>query len=280
MNGKSINVTAPALSPKQRAWLRFKANRRGYISLWVFVAIFLLSLCAEVLSNDKPVMVSYQGSIYFPIIKSYPETVFGGDFETEANYNDAYLTERLTRNGNWVWYAPNRYSYDSINLATDKPNPSPPSAQNLLGTDDRGRDVLARLIYGFRLSVLFALALTVVATRVGILAGALQVPCARIVPKAFTRFANLWFIRPGEFLLNGFRNRDLRTTLCPATKDQQEQRQQAAAITRKLALLKAHGLIVKVQKTHRYQLSAAGKRITTVLLTAYQADVNRLLDAA
>ena len=129
-------------SPGQRAWLRFKANRRGYVSLWIFSALFLLSLCAEVLSNDKPLLVSYHGSFYFPIVKNYPETVFGGDFESEANYNDAYLIERLNTNGNWVWYAPNRYSFETINFATEHPHPAPPSAHNLLGTDDRGRYTL------------------------------------------------------------------------------------------------------------------------------------------
>ena len=168
------SMAAQPLSPKQRAWLRFKSNRRGYVSLWIFLALFILSLFAEVLSNDKPLMVNYQGTLYFPIIKNYPETAFGGDFETEADYNDSYLAERLTQGDNWIGYAPNRYSYESINFTTEQPNPAPPSQENILGTDDRGRDVLARLIYGFRLSVLFALALTVVATVIGILAGALQ----------------------------------------------------------------------------------------------------------
>lgn len=201
MNANPGSAATQPLSPNQRAWLRFKANRRGYVSLWIFMALFLLSLAAEVLSNDKPILLSYQGSLYFPIFKSYPETVFGGDFETEANYNDAYLTGRLTRDGNWVWYAPNRYSYDSINLATEKPNPAPPSQQNLLGTDDRGRDVLARLIYGFRLSVLFAFALTVVATAIGILAGALQGYLGGRFDLFAQRIIEVWSSMPELYLL-------------------------------------------------------------------------------
>ena len=194
-------ISPGPLSPRQRAWHRFKANRRGYVSLWVFLALFMLSLFAEVLSNDQPLVVRYQGSTYFPIIKNYPETVFGGEFETEANYNDSYLTQRLTQEGNWVWYAPNRYSYDTINFATDQPNPAPPSHQNLLGTDDRGRDVLARLIYGFRLSVLFAVALTLVATVIGILAGALQGYLGGRFDLFSQRIIEVWSSMPELYLL-------------------------------------------------------------------------------
>ena len=194
-------TVSPALSPRQRAWLRFKNNRRGYVSLWIFLALFVLSLFAEVLSNDKPLLVNYQGSLYFPIIKNYPETAFGGDFETEANYNDSYLAERLTQGDNWVWYAPNRYSYESINFTTEQPNPAPPSQENILGTDDRGRDVLARLIYGFRLSVLFALALTIVATLIGILAGALQGYLGGRFDLFAQRIIEVWSSMPELYLL-------------------------------------------------------------------------------
>ena len=194
-------MSMPPLSPAQRAWLRFKSHRRGYYSLWIFMALFIVSLGAEVLSNDKPILVHYQGGYYFPIVKNYAETTFGGDFETEANYNDAYLKERLSQNGNWVWYAPNRNSYDTINLATEHPNPAPPSAQNLLGTDDRGRDVLARLIYGFRLSVLFALALTVVATVIGILVGAVQGYFGGRFDLFSQRVMEVWSSMPELYLL-------------------------------------------------------------------------------
>lgn len=200
----AINAPLPSaqpLSPARRAWLRFKTNRRGYVSLWIFMVLFIMSLCAEILSNDKPILVYYQDSFYFPIIKNYPETMFGGDFETEADYNDAYIKGRLTQSGNWVWYAPNRYSYDTINFATEHPNPAPPSAQNFLGTDDRGRDVLARLIYGFRLSVLFALALTVVATAIGIIAGALQGYLGGRFDLFSQRVIEVWGSMPELYLL-------------------------------------------------------------------------------
>ena len=167
------NVRNP-MSPSRRAWRRFRQNRRGYVSLWIFGILFTLSLFAEVLSNDRPLLVHYQDGYYVPFLKAYPETTFGGDFGTEADYNDPFVQELLSRDGNWVVYAPNRYSFGSINYFANQPNPAPPGSVNLLGTDDRGRDVLARLLYGFRLSVLFAFALTVVGTFIGVLLGALQ----------------------------------------------------------------------------------------------------------
>ena len=113
-------------SPGQRAWRRFKNNKRGYYSLWLFSIIFVLSLMAEVLSNDKPIMVSYQSNWYFPIVKSYPETAFGGDFYTEADYHDNYIRDKLTSNGNWMLEPINPYSYDTINYDADNPNPAAP----------------------------------------------------------------------------------------------------------------------------------------------------------
>jgi microcin C transport system permease protein len=190
-----------ALSPSRRAWLRFKSNRRGYVSLWLFVVLFVLSMFAEVLSNDKPLLVYYSGSYYFPIAKTYAETTFGGDFETEADYNDPFIVERISRAGNWVLFAPNRYSYNSINYFAEHPNPAAPSGQNILGTDDRGRDVLARLLYGFRISVLFALALTLIGTLVGILAGALQGYFGGRFDLLFQRFMEVWGSMPELYLL-------------------------------------------------------------------------------
>ena len=188
-------------SPWQRAWLRFKSNRRGYWSLWVFSVLFALSLCAEVLSNDKPLVIHYQGQYYFPIIKTYPETLFGGDFETEADYNDPYVVDKISRGKNWALYPLNHYSFNSINYFADSPNPAPPSRQNFFGTDDRGRDVLARLIYGFRISVLFAMALTLVGTLVGILAGALQGYFGGRFDLLFQRFTEVWGSMPELYLL-------------------------------------------------------------------------------
>src|SRR3989339_618183 len=160
--------------PAYRQWERFKSNRRGYYSLLLFLFFFVICLFAEVISNDKPFLVCYQGHYYFPILKYYPETTFGGDFTTEPDYRDPYMRQRISEHDNFAFFPLNPYSYDSINLATDQPVPSPPTRQNLMGTDDRGRDVLARLIYGFRLSVLFGLALTLIGTLIGIVAGALQ----------------------------------------------------------------------------------------------------------
>ncbi len=189
------------LSPGQRAWRRFRVNRRGRISLWIFAALFGVSLFAEVLSNDKPLFVHYQDGYYFPFLKVYPESAFGGDFETEADYNDPYIQELLSREGGWVLYAPNRHSFNSINYYSERPNPAAPSAENLLGTDDRGRDVLARLLYGFRLSVLFAFALTVVGTFIGILFGALQGYFGGKFDLAFQRFVEIWSSMPELYLL-------------------------------------------------------------------------------
>ncbi|MDH5600913.1 MAG: ABC transporter permease, partial [Gammaproteobacteria bacterium] len=167
-------ITINTSSPYYRNWLRFKNNRRGYISLWVFMVLFILSLFAEVLSNDKPLIIHFNDGYYFPVIKEYSETFFGGDFDTEADYNDPYVRKLLSEGNNWALYPLNPYSYDTINYFTKHPNPAPPSADNLLGTDDHGRDVLARLIYGFRLSVIFALGLTLLGIIMGVVAGAIQ----------------------------------------------------------------------------------------------------------
>lgn len=188
-------------SPGWRIWYRFKESKRGYYSLWIFSILFVLSLGAEFLSNDKPILVIYEEGYYFPIFKEYPETVFGGDFETETDYNDPYMQEILTTNGNSIIFALNRYSYDSINLETDHPNPAPPSEYNLLGTDDRGRDVLARLIYGFRLSVIFAFVLTAIGLFIGILAGALQGYLGGRFDLYAQRVIEVWASMPELYLL-------------------------------------------------------------------------------
>ena len=161
-------------SQVRRRWRRFAANRRGYYSLLFFLFFFVISLFAEVLSNDKPLVVRYENGWYFPLLRNYAETVFGGDFATTTDYRDPYILARLQAQGNFVIFPINPHSYNSINLHVNQPVPSPPTRQNYLGTDDRGRDVLARLIYGFRLSVLFGLALTMIGTLLGIVAGAVQ----------------------------------------------------------------------------------------------------------
>lgn len=163
------------LSPlNRRRFARFKANKRGWWSLWIFLVLFGLSLNAEFIANDKPLVINYDGEWYFPALKRYPETDFGGEFPLEANYKSPYIRELLAKKDAWVVWPPIPYSYQSINYDLKVPAPAPPSAENWLGTDDQGRDVLARVIYGFRISVLFALTLTVLSSIIGVIAGALQ----------------------------------------------------------------------------------------------------------
>jgi microcin C transport system permease protein len=196
----AAKAEAKAFAPGWRAWQRFKANKRGYYSLWIFGILFVLSLLAEVLSNAKPLVVSYAGKLYFPIFKNYPETTFGGDFESNTDFLDPFIQKQISEKG-WLLFAPNRYRYDTINYFGEKPNPAAPSASNKLGTDDRGRDVLARLIYGFRISVLFAFALTVVGTLIGILTGALQGYFGGRFDLFFQRFMEVWGSMPELYLL-------------------------------------------------------------------------------
>lgn len=189
------------MSPGRRAWLRFRANRRGYVSLWIFSVAFILCLGAEFLSNDAPILVRYEGQWYVPQFKVYPETTFGGDFRTETDYLDPFIQARLSAGANWAWWPLNPYSFDTLNYFAPSPNPAPPSAANLLGTDDRGRDVLARLIYGFRVSVLFGLALTAIGVLLGVAAGAVQGYFAGRVDLATQRFIEVWSAVPELYLL-------------------------------------------------------------------------------
>jgi microcin C transport system permease protein len=188
-------------SPARRAWLRFRRNRLGYVSLVLFVAVVILSLLAEVISNDRPLVVRYEGQTYFPILKEYPEKTFGGDFPTPTDYLDPFIRERITSGSNWALYAPNPYGYKTINYFAKSPSPAPPTWSNWFGTDDRGRDLLAQLIYGFRVSVLFALALTVIGTALGILAGAVQGFVAGKTDLAMQRFIEIWSSMPELYLL-------------------------------------------------------------------------------
>ena len=143
------------ISPSKRIWKRFKSHSRAYYSLIIFSVIFLISLFAEFFSNDKPIILSYDNKIFLPLITDYPETDFGGDFQTSVDYLDPYILDTLRDDSDWIVYPLNRYSFNTINYFSPYPNPAAPSSVNLLGTDDRGRDVLARLIYGFRISVFF-----------------------------------------------------------------------------------------------------------------------------
>jgi len=182
-------------------WDRFKSNRRNLYSLYIFSFIFILSLFAEVISNDKPIIMSIDDKIYIPILISYPETEFGGIFDTEANYKDTFMSQVYNENENWVIFPINPHSYNSINLDNAIPNPASPSSYNYLGTDDRGRDVLARLIYGFRLSVIFAFILTLIGVIIGIFFGAIQGYFAGRTDLYLQRFIEIWSSMPELYIL-------------------------------------------------------------------------------
>ena len=181
-------------------WLRFKANKRGFISLWIFTILFGLSLFAEIIANDKPLLVSYDNQWFVPVINEYSETEFGGEFETEADYKDPYVIELIEDNGYIVWpIIP--FSYDTINFDISGAVPSEPDSVNWLGTDDKGRDVLARIIYGFRISVLFGFILTIVSSVVGVVVGATQGYYGGWVDLFGQRFIEVWSGMPTLFLL-------------------------------------------------------------------------------
>ena len=181
-------------------WLRFKANKRGFISLWIFTLLFGLSLFAEIIANDKPLLVSYDGQWFVPVINEYAETEFGGEFETEADYKDPYVIDLIEESGYIVWpIIP--FSYDTINFDIAGAVPSEPDPVNWLGTDDKGRDVLARIIYGFRISVLFGFVLTIVSSCIGVVVGATQGYYGGWVDLFGQRFIEVWSGMPTLFLL-------------------------------------------------------------------------------
>lgn len=184
-----------------RRWRRFKAHRRGYLALWMFAVLFGLSLGAELLANDRPLLIHYQNALYFPLLHRYPETTFGGDFITEADYKDPYILEKLQQPPNWVLFPPIPYSFNSIDSQLTHPAPAPPDRHHWLGTDDRARDILARVIYGFRLSVLFALTLTLIGTLIGIFAGAIQGYFGGRTDLLLQRFIEIWGSMPELYLL-------------------------------------------------------------------------------
>lgn len=191
----------PSISPGRRVWLRFRKNRRGYWSLIIFCLLFAVSLMAELVSNDKPLVARYNGELVFPIAKNYSEKKFGGDFDTPADYLDPFIRDQLGKNGNWAIYPLNHYHFDTLNYFAETPNPAPPSAENWLGTDDRGRDVVARLLYGFRVSVLFGLALTITGVLLGVVTGAIQGYFAGRTDLFFQRFMEIWGSMPELYLL-------------------------------------------------------------------------------
>lgn len=194
------SLTARLSVLNQRRWANFTANRRGYWSLWIIAVLFVLSLFAEFIANDRPLLVSYKGGFYTPVLVDYPETTFGGVFETRADYNDPFLKDAIAADG-WMILPLIPYSFDTIDFNLGRPAPAPPSGKHWLGTDNQGRDVLARLIYGFRISMLFALALTIVSSVVGIAAGAVQGYFGGKIDLLFQRFIEIWGGLPQLFIL-------------------------------------------------------------------------------
>jgi microcin C transport system permease protein len=214
-----------ALSPLNlRRWENFKRNRRGYWALWLFLVLFFVSLFAEFIANDKPFLILMNGRAYFPAVVTYPETTFGGDFETAADYRDPFLQDLIAKKGGTMIWPPIRYRYDSHNLDLPTPAPSPPTWKlteeqcqavvqkknlsgcrdleyNWLGTDDQGRDVVARLIYGFRISVLFGLILTIISSVIGVAAGAVQGYFGGWTDLLFQRVIEIWTSVPSLYLL-------------------------------------------------------------------------------
>jgi microcin C transport system permease protein len=190
-----------ALSPLTRRRLAgFRANRRGYWSLWIFLALFGITLVAELVANDRPLLVRYEGRFYVPVLVAYPETTFGGQFPTEAVYRDPYVRRLINERG-WMVWPPVPYRHDTINYELAVPAPAPPSRENWLGTDDQARDLLARLIYGFRVSVLFGLVLTLASSVIGVIAGAVQGYFGGWVDLFFQRFIEVWSGLPVLYLL-------------------------------------------------------------------------------
>ena len=184
----------------ERRLANFRRNRRGYWSLWIFTLLFVLSLFAELIANDKPFLVYFDGGVYAPFAPEYPETAFGGEFATEADYRDPYVKDLINAKGWMVWpIIP--YSYDTVIKDLPGPAPSPPSAKNWLGTDDQGRDVLARMIYGIRISVLFGLTLTIISSIVGVAAGAAQGYFGGWIDLLAQRFIEIWAGLPILYLL-------------------------------------------------------------------------------
>ncbi len=189
------------LTPLTRRRLAgFRASRRGYWSLWIFLTLFVLSLGAELLANDRPLLVRHGGRLYVPVVRAYPETAFGGELPTEASYRDPYV-QRLIEAHGWMVWPPVPYRFDTIDWALAGPAPAPPSARHWLGTDDQGRDLLARLVYGFRVSVLFGLALTLASSLIGVAAGAVQGYFGGWTDLLLQRFMEVWSGLPVLYLL-------------------------------------------------------------------------------
>lgn len=190
-----------AISPiTQRRLAQFRANKRGFWSLWIFLSLLTVCLFAEFIANDKPILVMHDGAAYFPTFINYPETTFGGDFETEAEYRDPYVAELIEKDGFMIW-PPIKFSYDTINYNLPEPAPSRPDAGNIFGTDDQGRDVAARVIYGFRISVVFGLILTLISSIIGVAAGAVQGYYGGMLDMIMQRVIEVWSSMPSLYIL-------------------------------------------------------------------------------
>ena len=190
------------LSPlARRRWANFRAHRRGYLSLKVFSVLLVVSFLAEIVANDKPLLMGYDGGFYWPVVVSYPETAFGGVLDSEADYRDPEVQALIAAGSGWIVWPPIPYSYDTIDWQIGRPVPAPPSARHWLGTDDVSRDVLARVIYGFRLSVLFGFALTAISSVVGVMVGAVQGFFGGWVDLVGQRLVEIWAGLPVLFLL-------------------------------------------------------------------------------
>ena len=184
----------------QRRYQKFRSNKRGYYSLWIFAFIFFISLFAEFIANDRPLIVRYDGHYYFPVFKIYPETVFDGEFETEADYRDPFVRDLINKKG-WMIWPLIPYDYKTIKEDLPSPAPSAPTWDNILGTDSHGRDVTARLIYGFRISILYGLSLTILSSIIGIFMGAIQGYFGGLTDLLMQRFIEIWSGFPVLFLL-------------------------------------------------------------------------------
>ncbi|GHU22616.1 peptide ABC transporter permease [Spirochaetia bacterium] len=187
-------------SARLSRWGKFCKNKRAFVSLWIFLVIFAMSLVSEFIANDKPFLVIFEKKIFVPIFHNYSELDFGGELDFDADYRDPYIADLINENGRIFW-PPIHFSYKTINYVLPSPAPSPPTPVNILGTDDRGRDVAARLLYGFRISVLFGLTLTIFSSLIGIILGALQGYYGGIFDILFQRFMEVWSGMPTLFLL-------------------------------------------------------------------------------
>lgn len=194
-----LGVTVSPLTA--RRFRNFRANRRGWWSTWIFVGLFVFTLFAELVANDKPLVVWYEGDLYTPVFERYPETAFGGQFPTEADYRDPWLARQIADGGGWMIWPLIAYDYQTVSWDMTEPAPAPPSAEHWLGTDDQARDVLARLIYGFRISVLFGLTLTLFSAIIGITVGATQGFYGGALDLFGQRFVEIWTSLPALYIL-------------------------------------------------------------------------------